>query len=880
MRIEYPNNPGTSYNGYLTAWVSEPGISWSFCGIGGNVNIGGQYYGRQVDTMNYATYIRWDTNAGQTQFWNSSGIPGSAGGQGSCVAYVNNDGNIYATTSQHTVLHAGNYSSYALPLTGGTVSGNLGLGVAPDIRLSVNGEAHISSYLYMGGTAGSYNSWGSRDYTTSGNRYINANYFEVNNYGYGSSWSFAVDNTSARYKGYALLHASNYQNYLGDWSYGNYRFIADYGSNNTWNIRGNGYFIWGRAHDWTQSFSLNLGNGTSGSNDGWAQFGQSNSNNTNGTWFGTRFVQFSGGSAIDGYVRAGRYYVGGDSYYMGLGDWGWRHNTPYGWIQFGPANGSWAHIYANLPFYFNQDLYVNNSKVLNAGNFTDYTPVRVAGSAGYPHAGYGMLPFYNWGGSNGGAGAPSDSTYTIGIAVGSHPSDQAYGFQIARNMWNTGLWTRGYDSGWGGWVRLLDSSNYTDYVPISTSGGASKVLKTDTNAYLYLNSWMQVNGGGLFSSTNSAHWYPADGSYGAWKMSGSRNGWSGVAFGSLNNGEVTLMVNPSSNETGFYNPSYGWQFRWMSGTLWVCKNTYGGGTEATVLDSSNYSSYAMPLSGSVTTNAYITFNQGFTLASGAMPYFGNADFTVAGGASLTYFNSTTPSANTTSSVCVKTYSGRTPNFLTQTVARRIPKWFATTGGTFGSTSGILVDEIYVGNAVNAYTQLQQDTWSFYSSYAGSMARHFIAGGASIGPGSSTYDNWFSAGTSSARYTVVYAVTGSINTSDINEKEQIQDLDAAELRVATAIKGLIKRFKWKDAVVKKGADARIHVGVIAQEVEQAFVTEGLDPSKYALFCKDVWWEFVGENGLVETSDKEVEGGVRKERKGIRYDQLLAFVIAAI
>ena len=188
------------------------------------------------------------------------------------------------------------------------------------------------------------------------------------------------------------------------------------------------------------------------------------------------------------------------------------------------------------------------------------------------------------------------------------------------------------------------------------------------------------------------------------------------------------------------------------------------------------------------------------------------------------------------------------------------------------------------------------------------------------------DNAVTLGASTARWTIVYATTGTINTSDFNFKEQIADLDAAELRVATAIKGMIKKFKWKDAVEAKGDAARIHVGVIAQEVEAAFVAEGLDPERYALFCKDVWWEktvpnekyelywerqeqnpkwmegsnepqeiLVRYDSEVENAQKiercgspeklekfteEVEGGVRKERKGIRYDQLLAFIIAAM
>jgi len=116
--------------------------------------------------------------------------------------------------------------------------------------------------------------------------------------------------------------------------------------------------------------------------------------------------------------------------------------------------------------------------VIDSGNIGDQsvnysaTTGKTNGQGGYPHAGTGMFAFYNWGGSNGGASAPTDSSYTIGISVGSHPGDQAYGFQIGRNMWNTGLWTRGYDSGWGSWVRLIDSSNIGDQsVSYASSAG-------------------------------------------------------------------------------------------------------------------------------------------------------------------------------------------------------------------------------------------------------------------------------------------------------------------------------------------------------------------------------------------------------------------------
>ena len=46
-----------------------------------------------------------------------------------------------------------------------------------------------------------------------------------------------------------------------------------------------------------------------------------------------------------------------------------RNTTAYGYIEFGPANTSWAHIYTDRPaFYFNKEMRVNNQLVWNSGN--------------------------------------------------------------------------------------------------------------------------------------------------------------------------------------------------------------------------------------------------------------------------------------------------------------------------------------------------------------------------------------------------------------------------------------------------------------------------------------------------------------------------------
>lgn len=126
------------------------------------------------------------------------------------------------------------------------------------------------------------------------------------------------------------------------------------------------------------------------------------------------------------------------------------------------------------------------------------------------------------------------------------------------------------------------------------------------------------------------------------------------------------------------------------------------------------------------------------------------------------------------------------------------------------------------------------------------------------------DNVSNLGSASYRWATVYAGTGAINTSDQNEKQDIQALSAAETLVAQDIKALMRRFRFKDAVTAKGDTARLHFGVMAQAVAAAFTAHGLNANDYALFCSDTW----------------EEGGETKTRLGIRYDELLCFVIASL
>ena len=159
-------------------------------------------------------------------------------------------------------------------------------------------------------------------------------------------------------------------------------------------------------------------------------------------------------------------------------------------------------------------------------------------------------------------------------------------------------------------------------------------------------------------------------------------------------------------------------------------------------------------------------------------------------------------------------------------------------------------------------------------FGGSQARHaglnFAEDGSRgvISPmeAGSLIDDSVNLGSSTYRFNDIYATNGTIQTSDRNEKQDIEELTDAETKVAVAAKGLLRKFRWQSAVEEKGNEARIHFGIIAQDLQDAFTAEGLDAGDYAMFISSTW------------TDEET--GEEKTRLGVRYSELLAFIIAAI
>lgn len=148
-----------------------------------------------------------------------------------------------------------------------------------------------------------------------------------------------------------------------------------------------------------------------------------------------------------------------------------------------------------------------------------------------------------------------------------------------------------------------------------------------------------------------------------------------------------------------------------------------------------------------------------------------------------------------------------------------------------------------------------------------------AGGVQVGTNlfAPRVDNTTTLGGGAFRWSVVYAATGTINTSDVKYKlfrESNDEISAAERAAAFAIKSSINAYQFRDALEEKSGHARFHFGVGAQAVRDILADKGLSPDDYAFLTLEQWPDqYDGEVLLKEAGS----------RWGIRYDELAMFIL---
>lgn len=124
------------------------------------------------------------------------------------------------------------------------------------------------------------------------------------------------------------------------------------------------------------------------------------------------------------------------------------------------------------------------------------------------------------------------------------------------------------------------------------------------------------------------------------------------------------------------------------------------------------------------------------------------------------------------------------------------------------------------------------------------------------------DNSKTLGGAATRWSVVYAVTGSINTSDAREKTAVRPLTGPEIEAAKALAKEIGSYRWLEAIDKKGDGARDHIGLTVQRAIEVMESFGLDPMRYGFICYDAW--------------TPEGGGAQQDRYSFRTDELLLFL----
>lgn len=149
------------------------------------------------------------------------------------------------------------------------------------------------------------------------------------------------------------------------------------------------------------------------------------------------------------------------------------------------------------------------------------------------------------------------------------------------------------------------------------------------------------------------------------------------------------------------------------------------------------------------------------------------------------------------------------------------------------------------------------------------------------------DGSLNLGNGSHRWAVVYAKTGSINTSDRNEKNTIADIDPEQAE--KLIMGLKpSTFKFND-----GTSGRTHWGLISQDIEELLPQIGMSDLDFAGFIKtpktEDYYEDVPETVIDEETGEE-KTVTRKELKtrviegeyvyALRYSEFIAPLICMV
>lgn len=155
------------------------------------------------------------------------------------------------------------------------------------------------------------------------------------------------------------------------------------------------------------------------------------------------------------------------------------------------------------------------------------------------------------------------------------------------------------------------------------------------------------------------------------------------------------------------------------------------------------------------------------------------------------------------------------------VAYMTPETTTSTGLTIDSSYSL---RLLADNNLYLYSGANGNAIQFYDSNQPNSIT--MSAPSVVGKGSGS-----SLGTSSRKWTDIYASNGTIQTSDENKKNSIEALPDKYITMFDSI--VPKRYKLND-----GTSGRYHVGFISQEIEAAMTQAGIDSQEFGGFVKDL------------------------------------------
>jgi hypothetical protein len=328
-----------------------------------------------------------------------------------------------------------------------------------------------------------------------------------------------------------------------------------------------------------------------------------------------------GAAEASGSMRAPIFYDSNDTgyYWNPATDASHRFQTPSGYIDIGPKNSGTCHIYTDRPsFYFNKDILVNGSTVLNTSNA--------------PRAANSYVMFYEGFTLN----ANDMSTNSTGFT---YSNNAPWTGPVARfstgggyDLWlnasyggnGTGLSyrTRNGDAGsYNSWHRIY-SDSYRPYADDSGTTGqrsfnylyASSYLESGGAVYgtifydnnnrgyymdpdgtsqlssIYTNNWVRVQGdSGVYSQDYGGHLRrPVNASHGTWEIFGyNKNGYAGMN-----------VYDPQGYNNNYMHESGNGGLYQQNGNGWIYYHSRGNACLG-IMTSSTSSAYKLYAGGSI-----------------------------------------------------------------------------------------------------------------------------------------------------------------------------------------------------------------------------------------------------------------------------------------